>query len=112
VPCAGLQWGGNRLRMGFVLHINAGALAATRPEAAAIIQGAAEAYVVESPNIARLDRSEALGKEHARELRAHGADLDWTKPSPTHSPRPPKPSTNPIRGTGMSNLETIGNRTS
>ena len=35
--------------MGFVLHIIAGALAATQPEAAAMIQGAAEAYVAESP---------------------------------------------------------------
>ena len=42
----GLQWGGDRLRMGLVLHMIAGALATTRPDAAAIIQGAAEAYVV------------------------------------------------------------------
>ena len=48
-----LQPGGDRLRMGFVLHIIAGALAATQPEAAAMIQGAAEAYVAESPNFAR-----------------------------------------------------------
>ena len=39
-----LQWGGDRLRMGIVLHMIAGTLAATRPDAAAIIQGAAEAY--------------------------------------------------------------------
>ena len=32
----------------------AGALAATQPEAAAMIQGAAEAYVAESPNFAPL----------------------------------------------------------
>jgi hypothetical protein len=58
----------------------AGALAATQPEAAAIIQGAAEAYVAESPNFARLTSlivTEALGEEHARELRARGADMDW-----------------------------------
>ena len=56
--------------MGPVLHIIAGALAASRPEAAAIIQGAAEAYMVESPNFARLISlivTEALGEEHARE---------------------------------------------
>ena len=43
-----LQWGGDRLRMGITLHIIAGTLAATRPEAAAIILGAAEAHVLES----------------------------------------------------------------
>ena len=66
--------------MGFVLHIIAGTLAATRPEAAAMIQGAAEAYVAESPTIARLISlivTEALGEERARELRARGADMDW-----------------------------------
>jgi predicted ATPase len=75
-----LQRAGNRLRMGFVLLTIAGALAATRPEAAAIIQGAAEASVVESPAIARLTSlivTEALGEERARELRARGADMDW-----------------------------------
>jgi hypothetical protein len=66
--------------MDSVLHVIAGALAATRPEAAAIIQGAAEAYVTESPNFARLFVlivTEALGEERARELRARGADMDW-----------------------------------
>ena len=75
-----LQRGGDRLLMGFVLHMIAGALAATQPEAAAIIQGAAEAYVAESPTIARLISlivTEALGEERARELRARGADMDW-----------------------------------
>ena len=75
-----LQRGGDRLLMGFVLHVIAGALAATQPEAAAIIQGAAEAYMVESPNFARLISlivTEALGEERARELRARGADMDW-----------------------------------
>jgi predicted ATPase/class 3 adenylate cyclase len=75
-----LQWAGNRVRIGPILHIIAGTLAATRPEAAAIIQGAAEAYMAESPAIARLISSlltEALGEEHARELRARGADMDW-----------------------------------
>src|SRR5215203_5238556 len=47
---------------------------------AAIIQGAAEAYMVESPNYVRpisLIITEALGEERARELRARGADMDW-----------------------------------
>jgi hypothetical protein len=39
----GLQWGGDRLRMGLVLHMIAGALATTWPAYAATIQGAAEA---------------------------------------------------------------------
>ena len=66
--------------MGFVLHTIAGALAATQPEAAAMIQGAAEAYVAESPIFARpfsLIVTEALGEERARELRARGAEMDW-----------------------------------
>ena len=66
--------------MGIVLYMIAGALAATRPDAAAIIQGAAETYVVESPKSAQLISSivtEALGEERARELRARGADMDW-----------------------------------
>ena len=45
-----------------------------------MIQGAAKAYVGESPTIARLISlivTEALGEERARELRARGADMDW-----------------------------------
>jgi len=75
-----LQWGADRLRMGFVLHIIAGALATTRPDAAAIIQGAAEVHVVEPPNPAGRISSTvtaALGDERARELRSRGADMDW-----------------------------------
>jgi hypothetical protein len=75
-----LQWGGDRLRMSFVLYLIAGALAATRPEAATIILGAAETYVVESPLFAELISliaTRALGEERARELRARGADMDW-----------------------------------
>jgi hypothetical protein len=74
----GLQWGG-RLRIGFVLHAIAGALASTRPEAAATIQGAAGASVHESPIFAwiSLNVTEALGEERARELRARGADMEW-----------------------------------
>jgi predicted ATPase/class 3 adenylate cyclase len=74
-----LQRGGDRPMMDSMLHVIAGALVATQPEAAAIIQGAAEAYMVESPNFARLILivTEALGEERARELRARGADMDW-----------------------------------
>ena len=66
--------------VGIVLYMIAGALAATRPDAAAIIQGAAEAYVVESPIFAQPISptvTATLGEERARELRARGADMDW-----------------------------------
>jgi hypothetical protein len=66
--------------MGFVLHIIAGALATTRPEAAAIIQGAAETYAAASAGSAQQLGStvtEALSEQRARELRARGADMDW-----------------------------------
>jgi hypothetical protein len=66
--------------MGLSLHWIAGTLAATRPEAAAIIQGAAEAYVVTMPMSDELIRpavTAALGEQRARELRARGADMDW-----------------------------------
>jgi predicted ATPase/class 3 adenylate cyclase len=70
----GLHWGGDRLRMGLVLHMIAGALATARSASAAIIQGAAEANVVAPPSMnARI----ALGDERVRELRARGADMDW-----------------------------------
>ena len=72
--------GGDRLRMGYLLDTIAGALAATQPEAAAIIQGAARTYGAESPNYARpisLIVTETLGEERARELRARGAEMDW-----------------------------------
>jgi predicted ATPase/class 3 adenylate cyclase len=74
----GLQWAG-RIRMGLVLYMIAGALLTTRPDAAAIIQGAAEAYVVESPTFALLSPAitASLGQERARELRARGAGMDW-----------------------------------
>jgi predicted ATPase/class 3 adenylate cyclase len=75
-----LQRGGDRLLMGITVHMIAGTLAATQPEAAAIIQGVAEAYVAELPTIAQLIGlivTEALGEERARELRARGADMDW-----------------------------------
>lgn len=76
----GLQWGGDRLRMGIVLYFIAGALATSRPDAAAIIQGAIETYVVQSPIVAQLISStvtKALGDERVRELRERGADMDW-----------------------------------
>ena len=55
-------------------------LAATRPEAAAIIQAAAQAHAVGSAErIAQLrsDLAATLGEERARELRARGADMEW-----------------------------------
>jgi predicted ATPase/class 3 adenylate cyclase len=77
----GLQWSGDRMRMGFVLYVIAGTLATISPEAAAIIQGAAETYVVQSPMIAQLLNystvTEALGEERAQETRARGADMNW-----------------------------------
>jgi hypothetical protein len=76
----GIQWGGDRLRMGMVLYFIAGALATSRPEAAAIIQGAIENYVVQSPIVAQLISStltRTLGDERMRELRGRGADMDW-----------------------------------
>jgi predicted ATPase/class 3 adenylate cyclase len=75
-----LQWGGDRLRMGIVLYLIAGGLIAARPEAAAIILGAAETYVAESPQAAQLISlivTQTLGEERARELRAQGAAMDW-----------------------------------
>jgi len=75
-----LQWGGDHLRMGIVLHLIAGALAAARPAAAAIILGAADAYVTAPPQVAQLTSlivGAALGEERAREFRARGAGLGW-----------------------------------
>jgi predicted ATPase/class 3 adenylate cyclase len=75
-----LQWFGDRLRMGLILHFIAGALAATRPEPAAIIQGAAEANVAQAPMFALASSStvtEAIGDRRARELRARGAVMEW-----------------------------------
>ena len=65
--------------MVFVLYMIAGALAATRPEAAATIQGAAECYVKMpmSDELISSAVTAALGEERARELRARGADMDW-----------------------------------
>jgi hypothetical protein len=73
----GLQWAG-RSRMGPLLYMIAGALLTSRPDAAAIIHGAAETYVVESPMFAVLSSAitASLGEGRARELRARGADMD------------------------------------
>lgn len=75
-----LRWSGDRLRMGIILHLIAGAFAASRPDAAAIIQGAAEAHVVQAPTVALASSTTvtgALGDARARELRARGANMDW-----------------------------------
>jgi len=66
--------------MGITLHMIAGTMAATRPDAAAIILGAAEGHVIESATNAQLITATVaatLGEERARELRAHGANMDW-----------------------------------
>jgi hypothetical protein len=76
----GLQWSGDRIRAGLVLHMIAGVLAATRPDAAAIIQGAAQAHAVgTAERIVQLSSqlAAALGEERARELHARGADMNW-----------------------------------
>jgi hypothetical protein len=75
-----LQPGRDRRLIGLSLHWIAGTMAATRPEAAATIHGAAETYVVKMPMSDELISpavTAALGEEHARELRAHGADMGW-----------------------------------
>ncbi|MET0521589.1 MAG: DUF4062 domain-containing protein, partial [Jiangellaceae bacterium] len=75
-----LQRGGDRLLISAALYMIAGALAPTQPEAAAMIQGAAEASLGASPTMAQLIGlivTEALGEERAQELRARGADMDW-----------------------------------
>jgi hypothetical protein len=76
----GLQRSGDRLRIGITLHMVAGALAATEPEAAAIILGAAEAHVIKSAETAGVTMSTvatSVGEDRARELRARGADMAW-----------------------------------
>ncbi len=76
----GLQRSGDRLRTAITLHMIANTLATTRPEAATIIYGAAEAYVVQPEGTAQLITTivtAALGDDRVRELRARGADMDW-----------------------------------
>ena len=68
--------------MGVVLYLIAGTLVTTRPEAAAIIQGAADAYAVAPPYPAQLITStvtQALGEERARDARGRGGDMDWDR---------------------------------
>ena len=72
----GLQWGGG-LRMGIILHMIADALSETRPAAAAIIHGAADAYAVAPPNPAAPGPAVPAAVDQERELRARGADMDW-----------------------------------
>jgi predicted ATPase/class 3 adenylate cyclase/DNA-binding CsgD family transcriptional regulator len=77
----GLQWGGG-LGMGIILHMIADALSETRPDPAAIIHGAADAYAVAPPNPAGPSSPAvliALGQEHVQELRARGAEMDWNQ---------------------------------
>jgi len=90
--------------MGLSLHWIAGALAATWPEAAATIQGAAETYIVQVPMSDELISpavTAALGEERARELRARGAGMDWgqalayTLTQTTHALSELKPTTPP-----------------
>ena len=104
----GLQWGGDRIRVGLVLDVIAGALVTTRPEAAAIIQAAAEAYVGESATLVQPISpivTETLGDERARELRARGADMGWDL-NPRLHPHPdhPGPQRAQIRNRAMSGL--------
>jgi hypothetical protein len=75
-----LQRGSDRLLMGITLHMIAGALATIQPDAAAIILGAAQAHVIESPGTAQLITSTvaaAVGEKRTRELHARGAGMDW-----------------------------------
>jgi predicted ATPase/DNA-binding SARP family transcriptional activator len=76
----GLQPSGDRLRMAMTFNMIAEVLSTMRPDAAAIIQGIAEAHMVQPGSIAQRIRSRvaaALGDERASELRASGADMDW-----------------------------------
>jgi hypothetical protein len=66
--------------MGITLHMIAGTLAATRPDAAATILGAPEAHVIEAAANAQLitaTAATALGEDRTKELRARGAGMDW-----------------------------------
>jgi predicted ATPase/class 3 adenylate cyclase len=100
----GLQWSGDRRRMGVILHLIAGALVNTQPDAAAIIQGAAEPYAVAPPIFVQLISTSVtatLGEDRARELRARGTDMDWdqalayTLTQATQALSEPEPQTQP-----------------
>lgn len=66
--------------MAITLEMIGGTLVTIRPDAAATIRGAAEAYFLQRGMTAQPISSivaAALGDERARELRALGADMDW-----------------------------------
>ena len=66
--------------MSLVPYVMAGALAATRPEAAAVIQGDPRNLCARGAGFAQLISSHlaaAPGDERARELRTRRADTDW-----------------------------------
>jgi hypothetical protein len=75
----------------------ASALLASRPDAATIIQGAAEAYGAQSPMFALPISAvtASLGEERAGNCAPAARAWTGTKPSPTPSPKPPRPSANP-----------------
>ena len=96
--------------MVFMLHLIAGTFAASQAEVAAIIQGAAEAYLAESLNYVRpisLIITEALGEERARTPRPrcrHGLGSSCRlHPYPGH----PSPQRTPIRDPTMSEFGAI-----
>jgi predicted ATPase/class 3 adenylate cyclase len=75
-----LQRSGDRLLMGITLQKIAGALAASKPDAAAIVLGAAEAYVIESSKVVLRVRAAvetALTEEDYAALHARGARMEW-----------------------------------
>jgi hypothetical protein len=69
--------------MGLTLHMIARALATTRPDAAAIILGAAaQAHMIDlgadaNTQLITSALAAALGEQRAGELHARGADMDW-----------------------------------
>jgi predicted ATPase len=77
----GLRWGGG-LGMGFILHMIAVALSDTRPDAAAIIHGAADAYAAAPPDRSAPSRPAvppSLDQGRAQALRARGANMHWNE---------------------------------
>ena len=74
-----LQWGGDRLRMGLVLHLIAGALVATRPTLPRSSRAPPKPTWPSRHCSPRRSSTvtAALGDERARELRARGADMNW-----------------------------------
>jgi predicted ATPase/DNA-binding CsgD family transcriptional regulator len=77
----GLRWGGG-LGMGLILHMIADALSETRPDPAATIHGATDAYAAAPPNRSRPRRPAApssLDQEPAQALRARGANMHWNE---------------------------------